>query len=130
MESACNPPHPTEGRATVPIWSRCDGPSSGFKALIDSERAHFERGAGPLCSAAFLQVLLRKESFAWLRPFSGLVVKIDEALAAADPIPPIQAHGYIREVHDLVLDSSDPVANHRLGEVLQRDAAVQFAHVS
>lgn len=98
------------------------------KALIDSERAQFERGAGPLSSGAFLQVLLGDESFAWLRPFSGLVVKIDEALAAADPITYMQAHAYIREVHDLVLDSSDPVANHRLGEVLKRgDAAVQFA---
>lgn len=56
-------------------------------------------------------------------------MKIDEvALATADPLTYMQAHGYIREVHDLVLDSSNPVANHRLGEVLERETAVQFAH--
>jgi hypothetical protein len=56
------------------------------KALLDSERTQYEIVHGPLASpAAFLQLLIGDEKFAWLRPTTALIVQIDEALAAKKP---------------------------------------------
>jgi len=56
------------------------------KALLDSERTQYEIVHGPLKSpAAFLQLLIGDEKFAWLRPTTMLIVQVDEALAAKKP---------------------------------------------
>jgi hypothetical protein len=56
------------------------------KALLDSERTQYEIVHGPIASpAAFLQLLISDEKFAWLRPTTTLIVQIDEALAAKKP---------------------------------------------
>lgn len=53
------------------------------KTLLDSERAAYERAYGPVeSSGEWLQLVLGHEHFNWLRPFSGLIVRIDEWLAA------------------------------------------------
>jgi hypothetical protein len=55
------------------------------KALLDSERARYEKAYGPVRSPGeMLQLVLGNEHFAWLRPYSGLIVRIDEWLAADD----------------------------------------------
>ena len=43
------------------------------KALIDAERAVWERETGPVSNGRFLQALIEDPFFAWLRPFSGLI---------------------------------------------------------
>ena len=56
------------------------------KALLDAERARFEREHGHVeSSGQWLQLVLGHEQFAWLRPFSGLIVRIDEWLASDSP---------------------------------------------
>ncbi len=56
------------------------------KALLDSERTAYEIVHGPVGSpAAFLQLLINDERFAWLRPITTLLVQIDETLAAKNP---------------------------------------------
>jgi hypothetical protein len=58
------------------------------KALLDAERARFEREHGRVGSSGqWLQLVLGHEQFAWLRPFSGLIVRIDEWLASDAPPP-------------------------------------------
>jgi hypothetical protein len=58
------------------------------KALLDAERARFEREHGRVSSSGqWLQLVLGHEQFAWLRPFSGLIVRIDEWLASDAPPP-------------------------------------------
>src|SRR5436305_12798131 len=53
------------------------------KALLDDERAQFERVRGRIeSSGKFLQLVLHDEWFSYLRPFSALVVQIDELLDA------------------------------------------------
>lgn len=55
------------------------------KALLDAERARYEKAYGPVRSPGeMLQLVLGNEHFAWLRPFSGLIVRIDEWFAADD----------------------------------------------
>src|SRR5258706_8688061 len=56
------------------------------KTLLDWERAAYERIHGRQSSNALLDALLKDPQFAWLRPISQLVVRIDEMLE--DEIPP------------------------------------------
>ncbi|MGE0864134.1 MAG: hypothetical protein AB7P34_09550 [Vicinamibacterales bacterium] len=58
------------------------------KTLIDWQRAEFEQDHGPMSASQLLQIIFNHEAFAWLRPMSGLIVAIDEALAAKPPESP------------------------------------------
>jgi hypothetical protein len=48
------------------------------QTLIAEERAGYERRAGQVNGAAFLRVLIEDEAYAWLRPLSALIVRMDE----------------------------------------------------
>ena len=50
------------------------------KTLIDWQRREYELDRGRLPTAQLLQVIFNDPDFAWLRPMSGLIVRIDEAL--------------------------------------------------
>ncbi len=50
------------------------------KTLLDWERSGYERIHGRQSSHDLLQVLLNDPQFAWLRPMSQLIVRIDELL--------------------------------------------------
>ena len=56
------------------------------KALLDDARIRYEREQGRIDgSGTLLQLVLNDPWFAWLHPLSGLVVAIDELLAADAP---------------------------------------------
>ncbi len=61
------------------------------KTLLDWQRAEYELDHGPMPASQLLQVIFNAEVFAWLRPMSGLIVAIDEALAAKPPESPAAA---------------------------------------
>ncbi len=61
------------------------------KTLIDWQRAEYELDHGAMPPMQLLQVIFNDEQFAWLRPMSGLIVRIDEALAAKPPDVPAVA---------------------------------------
>ena len=100
------------------------------KALIDSERAAFEARAGATSNGQFLQLLLQDPFFVWLRPFSGLIAAMDEALADAEGLPAEAADEFLAQVRSLI---GPPDANTggetRYEEVRSRDPDVLFAHV-
>jgi hypothetical protein len=57
------------------------------KTLIDSERAVYETDVGPIDSPHhFFQLVTNDPWFAWLRPVSQLIVAMDEALDAQEPL--------------------------------------------
>ena len=58
------------------------------KVLLDWERRGYERIHGRQSSHDMLQVLLSDSQFAWLRPVSQLIVRIDEILS--EPTPPMR----------------------------------------
>ena len=58
------------------------------KTLIDWQRAEYELDHGAMQPMQLLQVIFNDEQFAWLRSMSGLIVTIDEALAAKPPQAP------------------------------------------
>lgn len=55
------------------------------KALLDVERASYERVHGQLTSGEVLQLVINHEQFAWLHALSELIVRIDEMLDADEP---------------------------------------------
>ena len=48
------------------------------RTIIAEERAGYERRAGRVNAAAFLRVLIEDEAYAWLRPLSALIVRMDD----------------------------------------------------
>ena len=100
------------------------------KALVDSERAAFEARSGATSNGQFLQLLLQDPFFVWLRPFSGLIAAMDEALADAEGLPVESAEEFLAQVRSLI---GPPEANTggetRYEEVRGRDPDVLFAHV-
>lgn len=101
------------------------------KALLDSERTSYELVHGTIASpAAFLQLLINDNWFAWLRPVTTLLVQIDEALAAKNP--PATEREFERLIEDTrALLSPSREANgfwKRYAGVVQRDPGVAVLH--
>lgn len=99
------------------------------KALIDAERRAFENRHGELSNGQFLQALIQDPFFEWLRPFSGLIVEMDEALAAAEPLTAQDARGYLSRTHALVAPDAGSEAEARFVGVRQRAPEVLGAHM-
>ena len=55
------------------------------KVLLDEERADYERVYGQVTGGELLQLVINHEQFAWLRPVSEFIVRIDETLDADEP---------------------------------------------
>src|SRR5689334_16356224 len=73
------------------------------KTLLDNEKYEYEQVHAPIGSpGAYFQLVLNDPWFAWLRPMSGLVVRIDEALDAKEPITDVEVRTLIEEVRTLI----------------------------
>ncbi len=106
------------------------------KALLDDERVSYERVHGRIPSnGAFLQLVLGDAWFAWLRPLSQLMVKLDE-LAEESPdgidtaplvasirtllTPTEEGEGFGRQYHDALQRGPDVVLAHAAVRALLR----------
>jgi hypothetical protein len=80
------------------------------KVLMDSERTAYEKVHGKVGSPGqFLNLLLTDAWFAWLRPYSGLVVAIDERLTAKDdPATLVDAQRFYAEAGRLLTTDERP----------------------
>jgi hypothetical protein len=100
------------------------------KALLDSERVTYEQAIGPIQSPNhFLQLLTRDPWFAWLQPLSQLIVAMDEALDAKEPVADADIAALTTEAGRLLLPSEtgEGFSRHYF-EALQRDPDVLMAH--
>jgi hypothetical protein len=100
------------------------------KILLEDERRTYERVHGRIPSpGAFLQLLLSDSWFAWLRPVSGLVVEIDEALEAKTPITDEGVRRLLQQARRLITETED---GRGLGkgyfDALQRNPDVAVTH--
>ncbi len=100
------------------------------KALLDDERVAYERVHGRIPSnGAFLQLALNDAWFAWLRPLSQSIAKLDELsesddVASREMIPALlvsvqtllmpteEGEGFSRQYHDALQRSPDVVLAH------------------
>lgn len=107
-----------------------DGLLKLHKVLLESERDVYERDIQRLKSRGELFALVLHDPwFAWLRDLSGLVVKIDERLAADEPATRSEAEHFIGEARTLLSPAEEGSGfEKRYFEALQRDPAVILAH--
>jgi hypothetical protein len=100
------------------------------KSLLEWERAHYERVHGRQSNTDLLNAFMQDAQFAWLRPMSQLIVRIDELLEAAPGAedadrgaiaaqvkaltsPDEEGHEYARRYHTALQESPDAVFAHR-----------------
>lgn len=100
------------------------------KALLDSEQQSYERANGPIKSKGELfQLVVGDEWFSWLRPISQFIVRIDEALAAKEPMTLSEANELIEQANTLLHPSEvGTESEERYYQVIQRDPDIAFMH--
>jgi hypothetical protein len=96
------------------------------KALLDSERIVYEQFHGRIkTNVEFFQLVTEHEWFNWLRPMSQLIVKIDEATSAKEPMTIAEANQLIEQVRSLLQPSQTGTLGERqLYRAIQRDPQV------
>jgi len=100
------------------------------KALVDSERAAYERDVERISSPGqFLNLLLNDPWFGWLRELSQFIVVVDETLDLDEPPTAADATRLITQARELVSPSENGDRfGRRYWEAMQRDPAAVLAH--
>ncbi|MDR4463603.1 MAG: hypothetical protein MRJ66_04980 [Nitrospira sp.] len=109
------------------------------KALLNDERLAYERVHGRIASnGALLQLVLNDAWFAWLRPLSQLMTKLDELSEGEDAstgeemsallacartllVPTEEGEGFGRQYYDALQRSPDVVLEHAAVRALLRE---------
>lgn len=99
------------------------------KTLLDRERALYERVHGRTPAGELLNVVVRDPQFSWLRPFSELIVRIDESLEidALDG-PEIDFNAILAQTRTLVLPEDGGSYTQRYHAALQDEPDAVLAH--
>ena len=99
------------------------------KTLLEWERASYERVHGRMSGHAMLDVLLKDPQFAWLRPLSQMIVRIDEMLEDEIPPGPGDLEAVFGHVRDLTTanETGNP-HEQRYYTALQESPDAVFAH--
>ena len=103
------------------------------KVLLEAERASYERGRGSVGgSGEFLQLVINDPWFAWLRPVSELIVRIDELQEPAQETTEGEALAALGQAAALVRAADGGEFGRRYREILQRspDAVLAYAGLS
>ena len=100
------------------------------KTLIHAERFTYEKVFGTIPSSGkLLQLLTSDPWFAWMRPLSGLIAAIDEAMDAEEPISASEIAGFRKKAHTLLTPSEEGEGfGKHYFEALQREPDVILAH--
>jgi hypothetical protein len=113
------------------------------KALIEKERAEYEKGHGAVSAGEMLQLLIRDDQFSWLHPISELIVRVDELISNANdrrrpnparpPMTPDQVRAEAEELlveTRLLLTSGEAPGRfrERYDAALQVDPAIVLMH--
>jgi hypothetical protein len=121
---------PQDAATRQPLQELRDALLDLHKTLIDSERAVYESNVGPIHSPHhFFQLVSSDPWFAWLRPVSQLIVAMDEALDAEEPLTSDSVNALMNESVFLLLPAEKGGAfGERYMAALQRDPQVVLAH--
>lgn len=99
------------------------------KTMLDWERAAFERIHGRLSGSDLLKAILNDDQFAWLRPMSGLIVRIDEALEENPPDVPADVDAIVTQARRVTLpDEAGSAYARRYHAALQEHPDAVLAH--
>ena len=99
------------------------------KTLLDWERAAYERIHGRTAPGELLKVIVEDPQFAWLRPISELIVRIDETLEMEAPDVPSDVDALVSRARSVVApDESGTSYARRYRTALQEYPDAVFAH--
>ncbi|MDR4478929.1 MAG: hypothetical protein R3B37_04175 [Nitrospira sp.] len=102
------------------------------KALLDGERVTYERVHGRIpTNGAFFQLVLGDAWFAWLRPLSQMMARLDELTEGEGVADRAEITALIASVRTLLTPSEegDGFGRHYY-DALQRDPDVGLAHAA
>jgi hypothetical protein len=99
------------------------------KTLLDWERASYDRVHGRTAPGELLRVVMTDQQFAWLRPVSELIVRIDDALEMEAPDTITDVESIVAQARHLVSpdDRTDAYAQ-RYRAALQEHPDAVLAH--
>jgi hypothetical protein len=102
------------------------------KALLDDERVSYERVHGRIPSnGAFLQLVLGDAWFAWLRPLSRLMARLDELSEADEPSTGEDITALLASVRTLLTPTQEGEGfGRQYHDALQRGPEVVLAHAA
>jgi hypothetical protein len=100
------------------------------KTLLDWERAAYERIHGRTSPGNLLTALMNDPQFAWLRPLSELIVRIDESLEIdALEGPEVDVDGIVALATSIIAaDEAGSPAAQRHHQAMQEYPDAVFAH--
>jgi hypothetical protein len=113
------------------------------KALIERERALYEKSHGSVSASEMLQQLIQDDAYSWLHPISELIVRVDELISNANerrrptparpPMTPDQANAeadiLLVETRELLTAGDGPGGfRAHYDAVLQTDPAIVLMH--
>lgn len=99
------------------------------KTLLDWERSGYERLNGRTSSSELLTVITTDQRFAWLRPFSELIVRIDSLLDAGPEAPAVAVGPVVGQAQTLVTPDEEGTAHaRRYFTALQEHPDAVIAH--
>ena len=102
------------------------------KALLDGERVTYERVHGRIPSnGAFFQLVLGDAWFAWLRPLSQLMARLDEVAEGEETADAAEITTLMASVRSLLTPSAEGNGFGRhYYDALQREPEVVLAHAA
>ncbi|NEQ28981.1 MAG: hypothetical protein F6K28_60580 [Microcoleus sp. SIO2G3] len=101
------------------------------KTLLDAERVAYERSHGRISNHRMLQLAISDDWFSWLHPLSELVVQIDEALKADEPVTAEVANPLLDQARDLLTSTeNDTRFAQQYRQALQLEPDVVLSHVA
>jgi hypothetical protein len=99
------------------------------KALLDAERKQVESVHGAMSGAEFLQLVSDPVRYGWLKPFSALVVAIDDTLNPRDDEEHKEPGELLDQARELMMPPKDDTPfGRRYKALMQLDPDVVLAH--
>lgn len=99
------------------------------KVLLDAERAEYESVNGRASAGEMLRLVIGHEQFAWLRAVSELIVRIDEAFDADEPLGADGARDLLAFTRTLLTPAEGAAGfPGRYYELLQREPEAVIHH--
>ena len=99
------------------------------KALLEWERGAYEREHGRLSASELLTIIVRDPQFAWLRPITELIVRIDGALESGVDEAPVDVDGLVVQARALAApDDASGAYAQRYHTALQDHPDAVVAH--
>lgn len=99
------------------------------RTLLEWERAAYERAYGRLGAAELLSVIVTDQQFAWLRPMSELIARIDGAIDGEAPDTAFDLEPVLTQARLLVQpDEAGTLYARRYHQALQELPDAVFAH--